>query len=194
MARNEEKAQAMLNRFVVAKRDANRIDKSQRPYLATECKDMRDCEVYRNQIIKEMSKKVSMIQNEGLAEEKIRDLNDAINKLMREKGHWERQIKSLGGPDYFRTAPRIMNAVRAQPPSPSAPPARSTAPLSRTRVRSLRMRPRAPPRPRDRSAATRTTTPLSPRPPAPRHRRTTRRRWCLAGGIDTTARRRSSPA
>jgi len=38
-----------------------------------------------------------MIQNEGLDEHRVRDLNDAINKLTREKGHWERQIKKLGG-------------------------------------------------------------------------------------------------
>jgi len=33
---------------------------------------------------------------------------------MREKGHWERQIKSLGGPDYFRTAPTLLNAEDAE--------------------------------------------------------------------------------
>ena len=107
MARNEEKAQAMLNRFVAAKTAANKEDKSSRPYLATDCTDLADCERYRNQIIREVSKKVSLIQNEGLDEHRVRDLNDAINKLMREKGHWERQIKSLGGPDYFRSAPSI---------------------------------------------------------------------------------------
>ena len=31
---------------------------------------------------------------------RLRDLNDEINKLLREKGHWERRIKELGGPDY----------------------------------------------------------------------------------------------
>jgi pre-mRNA-splicing factor ISY1 len=108
MARNEEKAQAMLNRFVAAKSAANREDKSQRPYLASECEDLPDCERYRGQIIKEISKKVSLIQNEGLDEHKVRELNDSINKLMREKGHWERQIKSLGGPDHFRTAPKLL--------------------------------------------------------------------------------------
>lgn len=30
----------------------------------------------------------------------IRDLNDEINKKMREKHHWERQIQALGGPNY----------------------------------------------------------------------------------------------
>ena len=104
----------MLNRFVAAKSAANKDDKSQRPYLASECDDLQDCERYRNQIIKEISKKVSLIQNEGLDETKVRDMNDAINKLMREKGHWERQIKSLGGPDYFRTAPKMLNADDAE--------------------------------------------------------------------------------
>ena len=46
MARNEEKAQAMLNRFVTAKKDANREDKSQSPYLSTECTNLPDCEMY----------------------------------------------------------------------------------------------------------------------------------------------------
>lgn len=108
MARNEEKAQAMLNRFVAAKVAANKDDKSQRPYLASECEHLGDCERYRGQIIKDISKKVSLIQNEGLEQHAVRDLNDAINKLMREKGHWERQIKLLGGPDYFRSAPTIV--------------------------------------------------------------------------------------
>jgi pre-mRNA-splicing factor ISY1 len=31
---------------------------------------------------------VAEIQNPGLGEFKIRDLNDAINKLVREKGYW----------------------------------------------------------------------------------------------------------
>ena len=45
----------------------------------------------------------------GLGEARIRDLNDEINKCMREKIHWERQIKALGGPDYAATAPRIVD-------------------------------------------------------------------------------------
>ncbi len=36
----------------------------------------------------------------GLGEFRIRDLNDEINKLLREKRHWEARIKELGGPDY----------------------------------------------------------------------------------------------
>lgn len=38
----------------------------------------------------------------GLTDYEIRDLNDEINKLMREKGHWEKQIVALGGANYRR--------------------------------------------------------------------------------------------
>ena len=36
----------------------------------------------------------------GLGEFKIRDLNDEINKLLREKLAWEERILEIGGPDY----------------------------------------------------------------------------------------------
>ena len=46
-------------------------------------------------MIREISKKVSQIQNAGLGEFRIRDLNDEINKLLREKRHWEARIIEL---------------------------------------------------------------------------------------------------
>lgn len=61
------------------------------------------------QIIREIAKKVAQIQNAGLGEFRIRDLNDEINKLLREKRHWEDQIKELGGPDYQRVGPRMLD-------------------------------------------------------------------------------------
>jgi len=45
----------------------------------------------------------------GLGEFRIRDLNDEINKLLREKGHWEAQIRELGGPDHARIGPRMLD-------------------------------------------------------------------------------------
>lgn len=36
-------------------------------------------------------------------------MNDEINKLIREKGHWEAQIKELGGKDYARIGPRMFD-------------------------------------------------------------------------------------
>lgn len=43
---------------------------------------------------------------------RLRDLNDEINKLIREKGHWERRIVELGGPDYAKSAPKVNNLSR----------------------------------------------------------------------------------
>ena len=42
-----------------------------------------------HQVIRDISKSVTAIQNAGLGEFRIRDLNDHINKLLREKKHWE---------------------------------------------------------------------------------------------------------
>jgi len=94
---------ALLNRFVAAKKELShpRSSSQRRPHLSSLVSDVDECEKWRRQVISEISKNVSMIQNGSLGEHQIRDLNDAINKLLREKNHWERQIKSLGGPDYF---------------------------------------------------------------------------------------------
>uniref|UniRef100_A0A8C3TXB3 Pre-mRNA-splicing factor ISY1 homolog n=1 Tax=Catharus ustulatus TaxID=91951 RepID=A0A8C3TXB3_CATUS len=83
--------------------------KERRPFLASECNELPKAEKWRRQIIGEISKKVAQIQNAGLGEFRIRDLNDEINKLLREKGHWEYRIKELGGPDYARIGPKMLD-------------------------------------------------------------------------------------
>ena len=86
MARNEEKAQLMLNKWVTMKEQFNSGQAAERrPFLATDCSSLADCEKWRMQIVREVTKKVAAIQNAGLGEHKIRDLNDTINKLLREK-------------------------------------------------------------------------------------------------------------
>jgi len=100
MARNAEKAQAMLNRFIQAKRDALAPERQRRPDVVSEVQTVGECERWRTQIVREIGKKVAQIQNGALGEHKIRDLNDRINKLIRDKRSWEKQIKFLGGPDY----------------------------------------------------------------------------------------------
>ncbi|KYN45290.1 Pre-mRNA-splicing factor ISY1 like protein [Trachymyrmex septentrionalis] len=89
--------------------EGTRKEQERRPYLASECRDLRKAEKWRMQIIREIAKKVAQIQNAGLGEFRIRDLNDEINKLLREKRHWEAQIKELGGPDYSRVGPRMLD-------------------------------------------------------------------------------------
>ncbi|TRM63937.1 Isy1-like splicing factor [Schizophyllum amplum] len=104
MARNEEKAQSMLYRFREAQAAelglGTRGDR--RPRMASACKSMRECERWRGEILREISRKVSKIQDAGLTEYEVRDLNDEINKLLREKRHWENQIIALGGANYRR--------------------------------------------------------------------------------------------
>ncbi|PWA13877.1 hypothetical protein CCH79_00019185 [Gambusia affinis] len=125
-ARNAEKAMTALARFRQAQLEEGKV-KERRPFLASECSELPKAEKWRRQycavscstlwyqlyflfqIISEISKKVAQIQNAGLGEFRIRDLNDEINKLLREKGHWEVRIKELGGPDYRRFGPRMLD-------------------------------------------------------------------------------------
>ncbi|KIM76180.1 hypothetical protein PILCRDRAFT_826529 [Piloderma croceum F 1598] len=104
MARNEEKAQSMLYRFREAQAAelglGTRSDR--RPRMASACKSLRDCERWRGEILREISRKVAKIQDAGLTDYEVRDLNDEINKMMREKRHWENQIVALGGANYRR--------------------------------------------------------------------------------------------
>ncbi|XP_052515484.1 pre-mRNA-splicing factor ISY1 homolog isoform X2 [Budorcas taxicolor] len=108
MARNAEKAMTALARFRQAQLEEGKV-KERRPFLASECTELPKAEKWRRQIIGEISKKVAQIQNAGLGEFRIRDLNDEINKLLREKGHWEVRIKELGGPDYGKVGPKMLD-------------------------------------------------------------------------------------
>ncbi|CAI5960343.1 unnamed protein product [Closterium sp. NIES-64] len=110
MARNEEKANAVLNRFWAAKQDEKRKPREKRPFLASECRDLSDADKWRQQILREIGRRVTEIQNPGLGEHRIKDLNDEINKLIREKGHWEKRIVELGGPNYAKQGPKITDA------------------------------------------------------------------------------------
>ncbi|BGP45517.1 NineTeen Complex (NTC) component [Rhodotorula kratochvilovae] len=87
---------------------SQRSDK--RPRVASSCKDLRQCERWRGEILREISRKVSKIQDAGLTDYEVRDLNDEINKLLREKHHWENQIIALGGANYKRAAGKITDA------------------------------------------------------------------------------------
>ena len=105
MARNSEKAQSMLFRFRAQQAaDLGILDvgRTRRPKLITAINEIPVCEKWRGQVLKEISRKVSKIQDPALSDFQIRDLNDEINKLMREKHMWEAQIRNLGGPNYMR--------------------------------------------------------------------------------------------
>lgn len=136
MARNEEKAMSALNRWTAQKRDlerANNLGKStyvggalpdsatfgpyaakKRPKIASEVSTVRECEHWRSELLRGVAKKIGEIQNASLGEHRIRDLNDEINKELREKGYWEDHIKVLGGPDYKGMAPKEVETYGAE--------------------------------------------------------------------------------
>jgi len=67
MARNQEKAQSMLNRFLQSKKDDAK-QKQKRPFLSSDVNDISEAEKWRYQVVKEIAKKVGEIQNRGLRE------------------------------------------------------------------------------------------------------------------------------
>jgi len=127
---------AALNRWTAQKRDlerSNNLGKStymggalpasatfgpyaakKRPKIASEVDTVRECEHWRSEILRGVAKKIGEIQNAALGEHRIRDLNDEINKDLREKGYWEDQIKGLGGADYKAQAPKETETYGAE--------------------------------------------------------------------------------
>jgi len=98
-----------LARWRRMKEQEERGPVARRPNDVKECKKLADAERFRREIVIDISKKIAQIQNPGLGEFKIRDLNDEINKLLRLKAAWEGRIKELGGADYRRIAPRELD-------------------------------------------------------------------------------------
>ncbi|KAJ5619348.1 hypothetical protein N7510_003332 [Penicillium lagena] len=83
------------------------ISRTRRPKAIQTVDNVAMCERWRGQVLREVSRKVSRIQEQSLSDYQIRDLNDEINKLMREKWAWEMQIRNLGGPNYMRGTGRV---------------------------------------------------------------------------------------
>lgn len=51
----------------------------------------------------------------GMSDYEVRDLNDEINKILREKRHWENQIVALGGANYRRNVAMLDDDGREVP-------------------------------------------------------------------------------
>ena len=108
--RNEGKAQTMLNRWISIETQMISQSMGKRPKDINSINNVHTCNVWRNQVIKEIAKKVGDIQNASLGEQLIRDLNDEINSLFEEKAQWEAKIKKLGGAEYKKFDPKTINA------------------------------------------------------------------------------------
>lgn len=102
MARNQEKAMSTLNRWIDQRRVIDTSGSSLTPTarFPSECRSVKECEVSRSQIVRRISSLISQIQDSTLGEQRVRDLNDEINRSLRSKYAWETQILKLGGPDY----------------------------------------------------------------------------------------------
>lgn len=90
----------MLNRYLQTKRQPSTSATIRRPYLSTLCDDVDAAKRWRHQVLGEIRRKVSQIHDASLEEGQVRELNDSINKLIREKWHWERRIVELGGREH----------------------------------------------------------------------------------------------
>lgn len=103
MARNAERANAVLNKWLAIK-DAVLKGTQQKtalgPCIPEECDDLDRATQWRSQLVREIGRGISLIQDASLGEHRIRDLNDEINKKLRVKRRWEYRIKELGGSDY----------------------------------------------------------------------------------------------
>lgn len=99
----------MLNRWV----DQRKMIESRGPQalgrsrIPSECRNIREGESARAEIIRRISTLIIQVQNASLGEQRIREINDELNRLLRSKFAWEMQIRSLGGPDYTVIGARI---------------------------------------------------------------------------------------
>ena len=114
--------QGMFNKWTTGKQEALRgtVTRS-RPFHTHAAKDLNEADRWRADVLRDVGQKVMEIQNAGLGEHKIRDLNDEINQLLKEKWQWEMRIIELGGPNYIQSAPKIEDADGGlvQPPGTS---------------------------------------------------------------------------
>ncbi|KAF0987665.1 hypothetical protein HZS_1255 [Henneguya salminicola] len=96
IARNAEKAMAMLSRWVRYKKNETRFRVI---YVKTKFKQERPSD----------PRECTEVWKAGLGEYRIRDLNDEINRTIKEKEKWEAHILAIGGPDYSKTNPKVLD-------------------------------------------------------------------------------------
>ena len=68
--------------------------------FANECRTVKEATIQRSQLVSSLTSLITQIQNANLGEFRIRQINDEINRLLRQKYAFEVRIKQLGGPDF----------------------------------------------------------------------------------------------
>lgn len=122
MSRNKEKAQSSLNRYHALKvKEAGVLesDPSARPKRVQLVDSIPQAERWRKIVISEITRRLARIEDSMINHQQIRDLNDELNKLFREKRAWEYHIKELGGNDYL-TYGKNLSSVGTFVPTDSA--------------------------------------------------------------------------
>lgn len=108
--KQEEKTQAMLNRWIAMKREMALGELVRRPTNPLDVDNLKQCQDWREQCMQEVAKYITDIQNAGMSENEIRAMNDLTNKVLREKSLWEDRIRQLGGPDYKKIVVRQVDS------------------------------------------------------------------------------------
>lgn len=81
----------MLNRWWAMKRNLVNKEDAERPkglIHIREINNVEECEKWRKQVTKEIIDKVDYIQNRNLDEANVREINDDINRKLRELYNW----------------------------------------------------------------------------------------------------------
>ena len=121
MARSQEKAMSTLNRWVDQKHavDSGLLNADRKSRLPSDCRSVKEAEAARSGIIRQLTTLIAQIQNAALGEQRIRDMNDQINRSIRSKYVWEIQIRKLGGPDYTSLGSRLGESEGVEVPGQS---------------------------------------------------------------------------
>ena len=118
MARNEEKSHGMMNKWTAMRAGTiggkngtqAQIRTRQLEYMRPQqCSDLSEAEVARKVLMRTLNAQIAEIQNTGIGEHLIKELNDDINHKLYRKRRWEKRIIELGGPNYMRLAPKVFD-------------------------------------------------------------------------------------
>eukprot|EP00392_Amoebophrya_sp_AT5.2_P012330 g12430.t1 len=106
MARNLEKQKHSLNKYwdhrkALEKDGYGPLLSERRPRNSSQIDSVKECRKWWNNLKWELSQKIVRIQNATLPEAEIRDLNDDINKLLKERDYWALRIRELSGDESF---------------------------------------------------------------------------------------------
>lgn len=118
MSRNVEKAQSGLNRYHQDKlRESGVLESnpSLRPKVVQKVTSLPQAEKWRSIVLSEISVRLTRVQDLSKTESDIRQINDELNKLFKEKRAWEHHVKALGGPDYLKYGANMENTGENDP-------------------------------------------------------------------------------